>query len=114
MPTSDDILRAIHLRFFRWVEQEWEEEIASNFKRISKIKSVETESFLSVLRALSLGDLKRLALSLNRSRPMGPRGLVGDIVGGVSAEEQLQIKRPLADQRAMPSPISVSRGLITP
>jgi hypothetical protein len=93
MSMPPELLQTFHLRFFHWVEREWEVEIESGLTRLSRLESVESQSFQSALRALSPEDLRILAVGLNKSRPMGPTAVVGDLVGGLSAEEKARIKK---------------------
>jgi hypothetical protein len=91
MAIPDRVLRSFHARWFQWVEREWEAEIEARFGRLSSVPSVEADAFVAVLSDLAPERLAVLAKALNKSRPMGPKAVVGDLAGGVSVDERHEV-----------------------
>jgi hypothetical protein len=91
VPVPDGVATSFHARFFHWVEREWEAEVQARFRRLSSVPSVEAEAFVSVLEETALDRIAVLTKALNKSRPMGSNAVVGDLTGGVSAEERNEV-----------------------
>jgi len=90
---SLDVRETFNRRFFDWVAREWADEIASGFGRVARVQSLEAQHCVTVLRSLSVHEVKTLSVALNKSRRLGPTTLAGDLVDGVSAEEKARVKR---------------------
>ena len=92
-PIPPETSQSFHRRLFDWVASEWRNEIASDYSLLALPQSVEAGALLAVLRAMPLSSVVELASGLNRLRPVGPKAVVGDLVGAPSATEVRLVQR---------------------
>jgi hypothetical protein len=88
----EQVLNSFHVGLFHWVEREWADEVRGRFERLSSVPSVETDAFVAVLRGLPSARLEVLTKALNKGRPIGPRAVVGDLMGGLTDEEEREVE----------------------
>jgi hypothetical protein len=114
-PVSAEVLSSFHLRLYHWVEHEWTEEVRTRFARLSSVQSIEAAGFVGTLHALPSDRLGVLTKALNKCRPLGPKAVVGDLVGGVSFEERREVElfRAAAWSRMSATTLTGSTGAWT-